>query len=130
MRIGRLGFFWIKISIKTKHWAKGFVSPFRTRASLDQIWPNAIDSPDLFPPAIADQLSLQNKVASFDGKLARGYIENLEGPLEQWFDDFDEQALASASIAQVHTATLKMVKMLSSRLFALIFCQLLKLILS
>ncbi|GAB1441044.1 hypothetical protein MASR2M36_38290 [Providencia sp.] len=58
---------------------------------------------DLFPPAIADQLSLlQDKVASFDGKLARGYIEgSLGGPLEQWFDDFDEQALASASIAQV-----------------------------
>lgn len=64
---------------------------------------------DLFPPAIADQLSLlQDKVASFDGKLARGYIEaSLGGPLEQWFDHFDEQALASASIAQVHTAILK-----------------------
>lgn len=29
------------------------------------------------------------------------------GPLETWFDDFDEVPLASASIAQVHTATLK-----------------------
>ncbi len=28
-------------------------------------------------------------------------------PLESWFDDFDPQALASASIAQVHTARLK-----------------------
>lgn len=29
------------------------------------------------------------------------------GALETWFDDFDSQALASASIAQVHTARLK-----------------------
>ncbi len=28
-------------------------------------------------------------------------------PVEAWFDDFDIQPLASASIAQVHTARLK-----------------------
>ncbi len=70
-------------------------------------------------------------MASFDGKLARGYIEESRRAFEQWFDDFDEQALASASIAQVHTATLKENgKDVVIRLFALIFCQLLKLILS
>ncbi|MEG2041739.1 MAG: AarF/UbiB family protein, partial [Hafnia sp.] len=40
--------------------------------------------------------------------LARKQIEDsMGGPLEQWFDDFDQNALASASIAQVHTAKLK-----------------------
>ncbi|CAI1718307.1 ubiquinone biosynthesis regulatory protein kinase UbiB [Serratia liquefaciens] len=64
---------------------------------------------DLFPPQIADQLTLlQDRVAPFDGSLARKHIElAMEGPLETWFDDFDQQALASASIAQVHTARLK-----------------------
>lgn len=64
---------------------------------------------DLFPPNIADQLALlQDKVAPFDGQLAKAQIEkSMGGPLEQWFDDFDINPLASASIAQVHTARLK-----------------------
>ncbi|AKJ40837.1 Probable ubiquinone biosynthesis protein UbiB [Pragia fontium] len=64
---------------------------------------------DLFPPVIADQLALlQDQVAPFDGELARQQIETaMGGKLEQWFDDFEPQALASASIAQVHTAVLK-----------------------
>lgn len=64
---------------------------------------------DLFPPHIADQLALlQDQVAPFDGRLAKQQMEKaLGGPLETWFDDFDEVPLASASIAQVHTATLK-----------------------
>ena len=65
---------------------------------------------DLFPPQIADQLALlQDKVAPFDGRLAKRQIEKAMGdiPVESWFDDFDIQPLASASIAQVHTARLK-----------------------
>ncbi|CAM3957336.1 putative protein kinase UbiB [Vibrio aerogenes CECT 7868] len=64
---------------------------------------------DLFPPHIADQLALlQDKVDPFDGELARQQIESaLGGPVETWFDDFQVSPLASASIAQVHTATLK-----------------------
>ncbi len=64
---------------------------------------------DLFPPHIADQLALlQDKVAPFDGHLAKQHMEQaLGGPLETWFDEFDIQPLASASIAQVHTAKLK-----------------------
>ncbi|PWC12227.1 ubiquinone biosynthesis regulatory protein kinase UbiB [Brenneria roseae subsp. americana] len=65
---------------------------------------------DLFPPAIADQLAmLQDRVEPFDGRLARQQIELSMGgvPLESWFDDFDIKPLASASIAQVHTARLK-----------------------
>ncbi len=63
---------------------------------------------DLFPLDIADELALlQDQVPPFSGKFAREQIEQALGaPLETWFCDFDETALASASIAQVHTATL------------------------
>lgn len=65
---------------------------------------------DLFPPQIADQLALlQDRVAPFDGERAKKQIEEAMGniPIETQFDDFDIQPLASASIAQVHTARLK-----------------------
>ena len=65
---------------------------------------------DLFPPQIADQLAmLQDRVAPFDGVQAKRQIEKSMGdiPVETWFDDFDINPLASASIAQVHTAKLK-----------------------
>ncbi|MEZ9232795.1 ubiquinone biosynthesis regulatory protein kinase UbiB [Vibrio amylolyticus] len=64
---------------------------------------------DLFPPFIADQLALlQDQVAPFDGALAKQQMEkSLGGPIENWFTDFDIEPLASASIAQVHTAKLK-----------------------
>ncbi|WP_394153826.1 ubiquinone biosynthesis regulatory protein kinase UbiB [Vibrio maritimus] len=64
---------------------------------------------DLFPPHIADQLALlQDQVSPFDGELAKTQMEKaLGGPIENWFDDFDIEPLASASIAQVHTAKLK-----------------------
>lgn len=64
---------------------------------------------DLFPPHITDQLAiLQDRVAPFSGTLAKAQIESaIGGPIERWFTDFDIQPLASASIAQVHTARLK-----------------------
>lgn len=64
---------------------------------------------DLFPPHIADQLALlQDQVMPFDGSQAKSLIEqSLDSAITDHFDDFDIIPLASASIAQVHTATLK-----------------------
>ncbi|OLF56939.1 ubiquinone biosynthesis regulatory protein kinase UbiB [Aeromonas veronii] len=64
---------------------------------------------DLLPPDIAEELALlQDRVPPFCGQAARQQIElSLGCPIETLFDDFDETPLASASIAQVHTARLK-----------------------
>jgi ubiquinone biosynthesis protein len=61
---------------------------------------------DLLPDALADELAkLQDRVPPFPGARARAIIEKAWGrPIEEVLDDFDETALASASIAQVHTA--------------------------
>ena len=64
---------------------------------------------DLFPSHIADPLALlQDQVSPFDGHLAQQQIERaLGGSIDNWFTEFDITPLASASIAQVHTARLK-----------------------
>lgn len=63
---------------------------------------------DLLPDDIADELEkLQDRVPPFPGILAKQIIENsLKLQLKDVFREFDLQALASASIAQVHPATL------------------------
>jgi len=63
---------------------------------------------DLVPPDIAEELALlQDRVAPFDGEVARSIIERTLGrPVSQAFAAFDPVPLASASIAQVHAATL------------------------
>lgn len=64
---------------------------------------------DLLPLDVADELAkLQDRVPAFPGQEARAILEDTyRQPLENVFADFDETPLASASIAQVHTATLK-----------------------
>jgi ubiquinone biosynthesis protein len=64
---------------------------------------------DLLSAPLANALAkLQDNVPAFDGKLAKTMIEKRLGkPIEEVFNDFDETPLASASVAQVHTATLK-----------------------
>jgi len=110
LRLGRRLLFWLPNKHKNKLLGE------RLRLALQELGPVWIKfgqmmstRRDLFPPQIADQLMLlQDRVAPFDGAKARVQIEkSLGGPLEQWFDDFDQQPLASASIAQVHTARLK-----------------------
>jgi len=63
---------------------------------------------DLVPPDIADALALlQDQVPPFPGTEARAIVERELGqPVAELFSYFDMQPLASASIAQVHAATL------------------------
>ena len=63
---------------------------------------------DLLSDDIADELvKLQDRVPPFSGEQAKSIIEKSLGmPVEQAFAEFDTQPLASASVAQVHTATL------------------------
>jgi ubiquinone biosynthesis protein len=63
---------------------------------------------DLVPPDVADELSqLQDRVKPFDGETARAIVEQALGmPVTEAFQSFDTTPLASASIAQVHAATL------------------------
>jgi len=63
---------------------------------------------DLLPPDIGKELSyLQDNVPPFADNLARQIIEkSLEVPIEEVFSVFSQSPLASASVAQVHTATL------------------------
>lgn len=63
---------------------------------------------DLLADDIADELvRLQDNVPPFPGKQARAIIEKaFARNVDDLFEKFDEQPLASASIAQVHTAVL------------------------
>lgn len=109
-RMARKSLFWLK----NKH--PDLSRGKRIRLALEQLGPVFIKfgqmlstRRDLLPPDIAEELALlQDRVPPFDGKLARQQIElSLGQPIEALFDDFDESPLASASIAQVHTARLK-----------------------
>ncbi|MDO5288618.1 MAG: ubiquinone biosynthesis regulatory protein kinase UbiB [Pseudomonadota bacterium] len=64
---------------------------------------------DLLPPDIADELALlQDRVPPFAGDEAVAIIERaFKKPLGELFLHFDRQPVASASIAQVHFATLR-----------------------
>ena len=64
---------------------------------------------DLLPTDIADELAkLQDRVPPFDASIAVATIERAFGKkLADVFESFDQQPVASASIAQVHFATLK-----------------------
>lgn len=108
-RLMCLWLFWIRPQHKNKPLAE------RLRLSLQSLGPIYIKlgqmlstRRDLLPPVYADQLAhLQDNVPPFCGQKAIAVIEHSFGkPIEQLFANFDPTALASASIAQVHTATL------------------------
>ena len=64
---------------------------------------------DLVPPDMIDELAkLQDRVPPFPAAQSRALVERAFGkPIEALFETFEAEPVASASIAQVHFATLK-----------------------
>ena len=64
---------------------------------------------DLMPDDIAEELKLlQDRVPPFPPETAKSIIErSLKTKIDDIFEKFSEEAMASASVAQVHTAQLK-----------------------
>lgn len=88
----------------------------RMRLMLDELGPIYVKlgqilstRRDLIPEDIADEFTkLQDNVAPFPGEIARKIIEDAYGcNISDVFLKFNEVPLASASVAQVHSATLK-----------------------
>jgi len=88
----------------------------RLRKALEELGPvfvklgQALSTrPDLLPPDIWEELvKLQDQVPPFPGADARAEVERALGkPIDEVFSEFDLVPLASASIAQVHAAKLR-----------------------
>ncbi|MCL4121539.1 UNVERIFIED_CONTAM: hypothetical protein GTU68_001346 [Idotea baltica] len=88
----------------------------RIRKALEELGPVFIKlgqalstRPDLLPPDIALELSkLQDQVPPFSGERAITIIKDAFGDeYESTFESVSTEPMASASVAQVHTATLK-----------------------
>ena len=90
-------------------------NPLKLKQALEEMGPLAIKMGqllstrrDLIPPEVLQQLVLlQDRVKPFGSDVANMRIqESLKADVNTLFARFDEQPLAAASIAQVHTAAL------------------------
>jgi len=109
-KLFRLSLFWLRNKHKDKPKA------LRLRLAIESLGPVFVKfgqmlstRRDLLPDDFASELALlQDQVPAFDGELAKKIIVEAisEDAFNQHFSHFDTQPLASASIAQVHTATL------------------------
>ena len=88
----------------------------RLREALEQLGPIFVKfgqvlstRSDLMPPDVAEELAkLQDRVPPFDSQIAGNTIErNFRKPLDEIFVQFERTPVASASIAQVHFATIR-----------------------
>ena len=88
----------------------------RLREALEQLGPIFVKfgqvlstRRDLLPPDIAEELAhLQDRVPPFSSDVAVATIERaFRRPVDEVFETFEREPVASASIAQVHFATLR-----------------------
>ena len=88
----------------------------RVREALEELGPifvkfgQAVSTRgDLLPLEIATELSkLQDQVPPFESQLALNILEKaFDAPVDDVFAEFGQEPLAAASVAQVHTASLK-----------------------
>ena len=110
-KLGRVGFFWLR----NKHPDKS--QGTRVRLALQTLGPVFIKfgqmlstRKDLLPLDVASELAiLQDQVEPFDPELAKQIIRDAFGltDINDLFSEFETTPLASASVAQVHAATLK-----------------------
>ncbi len=100
------------------HWFPRRLQPrgVRIRRALEELGPLFVKfgqilstRRDLLPDDIANELSrLQDRVPPFPGDVAKRIVEQAYGmPVDTVFLSFDEQPMASASIAQIHASRLK-----------------------
>ena len=106
MRLARWALFWRDLSAPRA---------VRLRLALEALGPIFVKfgqvlstRRDLLPPDIAEELAaLQDRVPPFPSEQAVALLEAAYGrPLDQVFADFSREPVASASVAQVHFATL------------------------
>jgi ubiquinone biosynthesis protein len=109
-KVGRKSFFWLKNQHEDKSPEQRFRLAIETLGPIFIKFGQMLSTRrDLLPLELADELALlQDKVTPFDGEQAKQLIMEAIGAdvFEKHFKDFDIIPLASASIAQVHTATL------------------------
>jgi len=106
------------VYLSPAHWLRRHEAPRgeRIRRALEELGPMFVKfgqllstRRDLLPDDLAEELALlQDRVASFPSSEARRIIErSLATSLPDIFQEFDDDPIASASIAQVHGAVLR-----------------------
>ena len=109
---------WLRLLARVLSFGRDLRSPrgVRLREALERLGPIFVKfgqvlstRRDLLPWDIADELAkLQDRVPPFSSDIAVATIERaFHRPVDEIFESFDRQPIASASIAQVHFATLR-----------------------